>query len=88
MSKIYPITKESILKAIESIDNNVVLRNGRESIEYDLIFNGKRYPPILILSEANKELGGEALTINDFGNSAKRAFSILENFNFIVEKKS
>jgi 5-methylcytosine-specific restriction protein B len=88
MSKIYPITKESILKAIESVDSNPVLRNGRESIEYDLVYKGKRYPPVLVLSEANKELGGEALTINDFGNSTKRAFSILENFNFIVQKKS
>jgi len=88
MSKIYTITKESILKGIESIDNNPTLVNGRESAEYDLIYKGKRYPPILVLSEANKELGGEALTISDFGNSTKRAFSILENFNFIVEKKS
>jgi hypothetical protein len=50
-------TKESLLKGITKIDSFPELRKGRESIEYDLIFNYKSYPPILVLSEAHKILG-------------------------------
>ena len=69
MNKVLAITKESILEAIKIIENNPQLIQGRESVEYDLIFDEKSYPPILVLSEANKFLGGEQLTIRDFNNS-------------------
>jgi len=87
MSKVLEITEESILKAIDLIENNPIIRIGRESHEYDLVYNEKRYPPILVLSEANKILGGSELTINDFGNSTKNAFVIFEELNFRVQKK-
>jgi len=37
----YSITRESIIKAIQIIDNNPSLRRGRESIDYDLVYNGE-----------------------------------------------
>ena len=52
-------TRDSILKALSNIDSNPSLTHGRESIEYDLIHDNKRYPPILVLSEASKILGGQ-----------------------------
>ncbi|QNA44667.1 McrB family protein [Lacibacter sediminis] len=88
MKIIRQITRESILSAIEKINENSELRSGRESTSYDLVINGERYPPILVLSEANKILGGQQLTLNDFGNSTKVAFDILEKLGFSVEKKS
>jgi len=87
MNEILPITKESILEAAKNVDNNPTLRKGRESIEYDFVLNGNRYPPILILSEANKNLGGRELLLTDFGNSTKKAFKIFKNLGYIVEKK-
>ena len=84
----YSITRDSILKAIEIIDNNPNLRRGRESIEYDLVHNKIRYPPILVLSEANKVVGGQELLLSDFGNSTKNAFTILQSFGFVIEKKT
>ena len=86
-AKIKPITKESAIKAIERIDNNPDIRNHRESIEYDLVYNSRKYPPILVLSEANKIEGGQGLLLKDFGNSTKSAFSILETLGFKIEKK-
>ena len=83
----FSITKDNVLKAIEIIDNNPSLRKGRESIEYDLIFNNKKYPPILVLSEANKIPGGHELLLSDFGNSTRNAFQILSNLGFIIERK-
>src|SRR5436190_7425037 len=87
MSEIQVITKESIYNALKLIDDEPNRIKGRESIEYDLLNQGKKYPPILVLSEANKLLGGNSLTISDFGESAKKAFSILEKFGFTIEKK-
>lgn len=87
MSEVLNITRKSILDAIRKIDEKPSLRNKRESYEYDLLFNNKRYPPILVLSEANKIIGGKELTISDFGNSISRAFNIIENLEFIVVKK-
>ena len=81
-------TKESIAQAVHRINENPSLIKGRESKDYDLIMeNGKTYPPILVLSEANKILGGEAISLSDFNNNTRRAFDILRNFGFNVIKK-
>lgn len=82
------LTKESILQAIQKIDQNPSLRNGRESSTYDLHYEGKNYPPILVISEANKILGGQELMLSDFGNSTKKAFKILEDNGFEIEYKN
>jgi 5-methylcytosine-specific restriction protein B len=87
MNEILPVNKESILEAAKRVDNNPTLRKGRESIEYDFVLDGNRYPPILILSEANKILGGQELLLTDFGNSTKKAFKIFDEFGFKIEKK-
>ncbi len=80
-------TKESINKAIDLIEHNPELIKNRESKEYDIYKNNKSYPPILVLSEANKILGGKTLTIEDFNNSTKHAFEILESLGFPIIKK-
>lgn len=87
MNEILPVNKESILQAAKKVDNNPTLRKGRESIEYDFVLDGNRYPPILILSEANKILGGQELLLTDFGNSTKKAFKIFEDLGLKIEKK-
>ncbi len=47
-------TKESISEAINIIEQHPEIRKGRESQEYDLIFGGKKYPPILVLPEPER----------------------------------
>ena len=81
-------TRESILEAIHKIDTNSELRKGRESNTYDLVLeDGRTYPPILVLSEAHRILGGKELTLNDFGNAVEKPFSILRGFGFEVSPK-
>lgn len=82
------ITSDDIKKAIAIINSNPLLRKGRESIEYDLIYDKKKYPPILVLSEANKISGGQELLLSDFGNSTAKAFSILQSHGFVIERKT
>lgn len=81
-------TKDSITQAILNIDTNPALLKGRESIDYDILHtNGKRYPPILVLSEANKVLGGEKLVIHDFKNNTKIPFKILNDLGYEIVSK-
>lgn len=81
------LTRESIEKAIKRIDELPNLRKRRESIEYDLVYEGKKYPPILVLSEANKMLGGKELLLSSFQNSTQKAFAILRDLGFVIEQK-
>jgi len=88
MEKIKNLDREIIKEAISLIDENPRKRNGRESTTYDLKFEEKFYPPILVLSEANKLAGGKELTLNDFNNSTDKAFSILKDFDFEIIPKT
>lgn len=82
------ITKENILRAIRIIDNNTNLLRGRTSSTYDLLYKGNKYPPILVLSEANKINGGKELFLEDFENKIDIPFKILRENGFEIIKKS
>lgn len=80
-------TREELVKAINRIDNNPSLKSGRHSSTYDLVFKGKKYPPILVLSVANTLKGNEELTLSDFGNSVEIPFNILRKNGFEIVQK-
>lgn len=80
------VTKQAILEAINRIDENPELLNRRSSSTYDLLYEGRRYPPILVLSEANKLVGGGELKHNDFKN-VHEAFELLNSLDFEVRDK-
>ena len=80
-------TRENLKKAIKEIDNNPELISGRHSSTYDLIFEGKKYPPILVLSIANKSKNGKDLKLSDFGNNTEKPFKILRENGFKIESK-
>ena len=82
------IQKEHIEKAIEEIDRDGI-RKGRHSSTYDLIYNGKSYPPKLIISIANKYANGSELDPNSFGGGKDtEAFKLLESNGFNIKEKS
>ncbi|MFT7030221.1 MAG: 5-methylcytosine-specific restriction protein B [Marinoscillum sp.] len=82
------ISKDDILKALTHIDENPGLVKKRNSTTYDLVFKGKKYPPILALSVANELNGGKELKLSDFGNNTDKPFEILRANGFSVEEKS
>ncbi|QCE41563.1 MrcB family domain-containing protein [Psychroserpens sp. NJDZ02] len=84
---IIQFTREDLIQAIKQIDNNSELLSGRHSSTYDLIFEGKKYPPILILSIANKSKNGKDLKLSDFGNNTEQPFKILRENGFKIESK-
>jgi hypothetical protein len=82
------IKKEHLEKAIEEIDKDGI-RKGRYSSIYDLIHNGKSYPPKLVLSIANRYANGTELAANDFGGGKDtEAFKLLESNGFTIKEKS
>ncbi|MFP8489650.1 McrB family protein [Gracilimonas sp. Q87] len=89
MAELKELNRETIVDAITKIKENPdLITPRRESTTYDLIHEGRKYPPILVLSEANKLAGGEKLTLSDFNNSTDQAFSILKELGFKVTTKN
>ncbi|MBB6682617.1 DUF3578 domain-containing protein [Aequorivita sp. 609] len=80
-------TQDDLIQAIKHIDNNPDMLTGRHSSTYDLIYNGKKYPPILVLSTANELMTGNELKLEDFGNSIKKPFKILRENGFKISPK-
>ncbi len=82
------ITKDHINAALAEIDQNGV-QNGAHSSTYDLIHNGKRYPPKLVISLANKFANGEELPRDTFyGGPAHPGFKLLEKEGFEIVLKN
>lgn len=83
------IKNEHIVNAIKEIGANPILRKGRASTTYDLVYEGKDYPPKLVISIANKYATGKELDANDFfGGPNKPAFDLLIKEGFDLVKKS
>lgn len=81
-------TRENLLTAIEKIDLEPEIKSNRSSSTYDLVYNNKKYPPILILSVANQLNGKEELFLKDFNNNIDEPFKILTNQGFEIIKKN
>jgi 5-methylcytosine-specific restriction protein B len=83
------ITKDQIIKAINEIDQNPNFRVGRASSTYDLFFNGKYYPPKLVVGIANRFANGIELKPNEFdGGENTQTFELLKRHGFVINKKN
>ncbi|MFA8389147.1 MrcB family domain-containing protein [Burkholderia ubonensis] len=81
------VTAEHIRLALQEIDREGVPQDA-ESTGYDLLYDGKRYPPKLVLSLAVKHATGEPLDRAAFsGGEASSAFRLLRRLDFEVEPK-
>jgi hypothetical protein len=81
------ITHTNILEALKEIDLNGV-RPGRNSSTYDLVFEGKKYPPKYVISLAFRNATGEELDPKSFeGGKDTEAFRILTEKGFLIVPK-
>jgi 5-methylcytosine-specific restriction protein B len=72
------IKREHLIKAIEKIDQEGIPTHA-DSSYYDVSFNGKNYPPKLIVSYANLYANGEVLERTSFpGGKGTECFNLLE----------
>ena len=82
------ISREHILKAIEKIDLQGIPNNAK-STTYDLIYEGKRYPPKYVVSLANLYANGIVLNRDVFeGGAGTECFRLLEKNGFEIIKKT
>ena len=82
------ITKEHILKAIERYNQEGLPEPSADSQYYDLLYEGKRYPPKVIVSYANYYAEGEDLDRRHFsGGIGSKSFRLLENHGFVIVDK-
>ena len=80
------ITQEHVKKAIYEIESSELnIPSNRESVNYDVIFEGKRYPPKFVISLANKYANGSELPSNEF--DAIEAKTFLPKLGFEIKLK-
>lgn len=79
------ITKDHILQAIQEIDSLEKIPYPRVSVNYDLFYQGKRYPPKYVISIANKYANGSELKSTEF--DAIEAKTFLPKLGFEVKLK-
>ena len=81
------ITADDIIEAFAEIDETGIPGEAQSST-YDLIYNGKRYPPKLVVSLASKYANGKELDRSTFdGGEGTPAFALLRKEGFFVERK-
>jgi hypothetical protein len=82
------ITRDDVLEALADFDRGA--QHGfRDSTVYDLLHNGKRYPPKAIIGLAARRLRGRVLEPNEFsGGEESRCFAELRKLGFEVVPKT
>jgi 5-methylcytosine-specific restriction protein B len=82
------IAKEHLLKAIEKIEKEGI-PSGADSQYYDVVFNGKKYPPKVIVSYANIFANGVELNRDTFSGGLKTpCFQLLQKNGFEITEKN
>lgn len=82
------ITKDHLLSAIDKMDNEGI-PSGGDSKSYDVLYNGRRYPPKLIVAYANIFANGHELDRNTFeGGLDTPCFKLLERAGFEIVLKT
>jgi len=81
------ITSEDVLNALKRLDAGVEHGFG-PSLKYDLVLEGRRYPPKAVIGLAAERLAGRVLDPSDFsGGEGSKSTRILRDLGFVVEPK-
>lgn len=79
------IAKVHIIEAIREIDRDGVLPK-RKSTGYDLVYEGKYYPPKYVVSIANRYANGKEFSSYEFGGGKETNDFLKERGFQIIEK--
>jgi hypothetical protein len=81
------ITKADILQALRALDHGGEHPYG-ESTHYDVVFEGRRYPPKAVVGLGARRLLGRVMEPREFkGARDSEAFRVLKNLGFDVRRK-
>jgi hypothetical protein len=79
------IQRSHLLDTIKAIDEgSLKIPRNRESTKFDLVFNGKRYPPKFVISKAHERAVPGNSELRGF-SGGREANSFLESRGFTVE---
>ena len=84
------ISRDHVLEALAKLDSGVS-HQFAESTKYDLVYEGRSYPPKAVLGLAAKEVTGEDYDPYDFKEGlGSKCFKILEinGFEIVVKTES
>src|SRR5215471_7559053 len=79
------ITRDNVLSAVAEIDANGIPK-GREARGFDLLCEGKAYPPKYVISVAVKAATGQALDLSEF-TGGEPTNSTLRDLGFDVRRR-
>ena len=87
-----PVTENDVLRAIKEYDRLGAERFFAEhgfapTTTYELVANGRRYPPKAILGTAHEFATGKRLSPGDFEGGKSGAVRVLENLGFTIRPK-
>src|SRR5438128_1446324 len=83
------ITRDDVLRAIADLDRGDVPHGFRDSTGYDLLHDGKRYPPKAVIGLSARRLRGRILEPNEFsGGEDSKCFTVLHALGFQVVPKA
>jgi 5-methylcytosine-specific restriction protein A len=82
------ITRDDVLSAIADFDSGMVQHHFHDSEKYDLLHDGKRYPPKAILGISARRSAGRVLEPSEFsGGESSACFRVLRKCGFKIELK-
>ena len=81
------LTKESIERSLAFIESGGK-HSFSDSTHFDVVYNGKRFPPKAVIGVAVELMNGTPLSPGDFkGGKVSTCFRILERHGFRIERK-
>lgn len=87
-----PVARDDVVRAIEEYDRlgSVAFFSAHgfaPTTTYDLVRDGRRYPPKAILGTAYEFATGDRLASGDFEGGKSGAVTVLEKLGFTVEQR-
>ncbi len=83
-----PVQREHVEKALADLDSGVSPAGFRDSTTYDVIHQGRPYPPKQLIALALKHANGRVVNGDDFGGGKGTAcFRRLEELGFLITEK-
>lgn len=81
------ITEQNVLQALLDIDANGIRYPLTKSKKFDLVYNGKKYPPKYTISIANEFANKEYLTHKAFNSFEAQSYLKALSPSFLIEEK-
>ena len=83
-----PVQREHVEKALADLDAGILPAGFRDSTTYDVIHQGRPYPPKQLIALAIKHATGRVVTGDDFGGGEGTAcFRRLRELGFLITEK-